>query len=583
MHLKQLSISGFRGVGLHLELPLGHRTIIYGPNGSGKSSALQAIAWTIYGKLPFLTGTVFAREDALVNDFLSEARAKVALAFSDGSVIARTRDKQSSSGRGSNPISASFETEDPQSAIEILVDLSLGEFFAAIFLHQETIRDFITTTPEKRSATIDRMLGTYLLRTLIRVVDPTVPDKAIKEAEESIRLLDLHLSQAGVISREVIQKRKEEHGDATELPGLLEGIRQDLATDVAKVGVSAPEATMSSLEGTLGAARQAQLATVGALENQVGQFNALMERHEQAAVVGWRSVRQRREQYGDPADLAKLLEETQHDLTPTTEKLELSTPQATFIELEETLAAARRAQPRTIGRLDESIGRFRTLKERYEQAAVTSWQIVRQRREQYGDPAKLPHLLDEMQRDLLPITEKLKLQAPQATLVGLEKTLAMARRAQPTIIGMLRENAGQLSTLRERYEQTVKEVVEDVSVPPELKDRHSQVRTRIDAANRDLSALNSQLTRRQAIEQELAGLRRQVQALPELREESEKMQRNVDALEAAEKHGKLYNQIQSIGQDYLEQAQPEQVLCVGSELRTCKRYWRPCVGRCLQI
>jgi DNA repair exonuclease SbcCD ATPase subunit len=72
MYLKHLSISGFRGVGSHLDLPLDHQTIIYGPNGSGKSSALQAIAWTIYGKLPFLTGTVFTREDALVNDFLDE-------------------------------------------------------------------------------------------------------------------------------------------------------------------------------------------------------------------------------------------------------------------------------------------------------------------------------------------------------------------------------------------------------------------------------------------------------------------------------------------------------------------------------
>jgi hypothetical protein len=112
----------------------------------------------------------------------------------------------------------SFEADDPQAAVEQLIGLGLEEFFAAVFLHQETIRDFITTTPEKRSATIDRMLGTYLLRTLVKVVDPKVPAKAIEEAEEAIERLDRQLSQASVISREVIQKRKEDYGDPAELP-----------------------------------------------------------------------------------------------------------------------------------------------------------------------------------------------------------------------------------------------------------------------------------------------------------------------------------------------------------------------------
>lgn len=81
MYLKHLSISGFRGIGSHLDLPLGQRTIIYGPNGSGKSSVLQAIAWSIYGKLPYLVGTVFAREDALVNDFFGDGRAEIVLSL----------------------------------------------------------------------------------------------------------------------------------------------------------------------------------------------------------------------------------------------------------------------------------------------------------------------------------------------------------------------------------------------------------------------------------------------------------------------------------------------------------------------
>src|SRR5512136_1043239 len=112
MYLKHLSILGFRGTGPHLDLPLEHRTIIYGPNGSGKSSVLQGIAWSIYGKLPALTGGVFTREDALVNDFLDGAKAEVALTLSNDLTITRTRSKQGATTRGTNPLTVNIETDD---------------------------------------------------------------------------------------------------------------------------------------------------------------------------------------------------------------------------------------------------------------------------------------------------------------------------------------------------------------------------------------------------------------------------------------------------------------------------------------
>jgi DNA repair exonuclease SbcCD ATPase subunit len=367
MYLKHLSISGFRGIGPHLDLPLDHRTIIYGPNGSGKSNALQAIAWTIYGKLPLLTGGVFTREDALVNDFLDEARAEIAVTLSDNVTITRTRNKQKSTTRGKNPLTIPFETDDPQAAVEQLIGLSLEEFFAAVFLHQETIRDFITTAPEKRSATIDRMLGTYLLRTLVKVIDPKVPAKAIEEAEEAIKQLDQQLSQASVISREMIQKRKEEHGDPTKLPQLLEDIRQDLVPIAEKLGLSAPEAALAGLESSLAAARQAQLNTVSALENQAGQLGTLKERYEQASVTSWQVIQERKDKYGDPADLPNLLEEIQRHLTPIVKTLGLPVPEVTINSLESSLTATRQAQLTTSGSLEKKAGQLGTLKERYEQ------------------------------------------------------------------------------------------------------------------------------------------------------------------------------------------------------------------------
>jgi DNA repair exonuclease SbcCD ATPase subunit len=168
MYLQHLSISGFRGIAAELDLPLPHRTVFYGPNGSGKSSILQAIAWTLYGKLPMFSGGVFAREDALVNDFLEDGPAAAVLTLSDGKTIRRQRTKRNSTSAGVTSPIVSFPAEDPQAAVEQLIGLNLDEFFAAAFLHQETIREFLTTTPEKRSATIDRMIGTHLLRTLIK-------------------------------------------------------------------------------------------------------------------------------------------------------------------------------------------------------------------------------------------------------------------------------------------------------------------------------------------------------------------------------------------------------------------------------
>lgn len=471
MYLKHLSISGFRGVGSHLDLPLDHRTIIYGPNGSGKSCVLQAIAWTIYGKLPRLTGGVFTREDALVNDFLDEARAEIAVTLSDNVTITRTRNKQKSTTRGKNPLTIPFETDDPQAAVEQLIGLSLEEFFAAVFLHQETIRDFITTAPEKRSATIDRMLGTYLLRTLVKVIDPKVPAKAIEEAEEAIKQLDQQLSQASVISREMIQKRKEEHGDPTKLPQLLEDIRQDLVPIAEKLGLSAPEAALAGLESSLAAARQAQLNTVSALENQAGQLG--------------------------------------------------------------------------------------TLKERYEQASVTSWQVIQERKDKYGDPADLPNLLEEIQQHLTPIVKTLGLPVPEVTINSLESSLTATRRAQLTTSGSLEKKAGQLGTLKERYEQISKEVIEDISVPIELESRRNELQARISTQNREIAVLIHQLNQRRATEQDLAELRREVQALPGLRNDIEEMKRKLETLEAAGKQGTLYNQILAVGQEYLEQAQPE--------------------------
>jgi len=557
MYLNHLSMSGFRGIGSSLDLPLGHRTIIYGPNGSGKTSILQAIAWALYGKLPTLTGGVFTREDALVNDFWDWPRAEITLTLSDGVVITRTRNKQSSTTKGTNPLSVSFPADDPQAAVEQLIGLNSEEFLAAVFLNQEAIRDFITTTPEARSATIDRMIGTYLLRTLIKTVDPNVPAEAIEKAAAAIEQLERQLSQASVLSREVIQKRKEEYGDPSTLPQLLEDIRQDLAPITEKVGRSVPEAALADLDNGLTITRQAQLDRVSVLENRAGLLAALKDRYVQAAITNWQTIRQRKDQYGDPSALPNLLQEIQENLTPIAHALSFSTPQTTIADLERGITETRRAQPNVISKLEQEAGQLGTLKVQYEQAAVTNWQTVHQRRSQYGDPATLPGLLREIRQELSSIVAKLGIPVPPATVADLGKSLAEARRLQPSAISKLEQRAGLLSTLKERYEQASKEVIPDLSIPTQLKTRQSKLQEQINNLNREIPALNRQLNDRQATERRLAELRSEIQDLPALRVAIEQMQRDLETVEAAGKRGRLYNQILDVGREYLEQARPE--------------------------
>ena len=557
MYLKHLSISGFRGIGSHLDLPLGQRTIIYGPNGSGKSSVLQAIAWSIYGKLPYLVGTVFAREDALVNDFFGDGMAEIVLSLSDGVTIKRGREKQGSTGRGKNPLTISFDADDPQSAVEQAIGLNSDEFFAAAFLPQETIREFITTTPDKRSATIDRMLGTYLLRTLVKVVDPGIPAKAIEEAQEAITQVDRQLAQASVISRDMIEQRKAEYGDPAQLPRILEDIQHQLTPLTVKLRLPVPESTLGGLESSLAAIRKAQLDTVSTLESQAGRIGMLKERYHNAAVTGWQSVRQRRVQYGDPADLPELLKGIQQELVAVAGKLALVPQLASVPDLQKTLAAIRQAQPTTVAQLSERVAQYTALKERYQQAAVSDWEAVNERRKLYGDPALLADLFREIQDELQPICGKLRLPTPRLELAELEMALDGSRRAQPGVIGRLEKRAGQLRTLKERYELTAAQIPETVTVPSELRAQSSQLRSQVDSINRDIPVLKRQLMQRQGVERELAELRHGVEVLPGLRSDYEQMERSLKDLKIAGKRGNLYNQVLSVGRDYLAEVLPD--------------------------
>jgi DNA repair exonuclease SbcCD ATPase subunit len=82
--LKQLKISGLRGVKDSLSLPLDKRSLlIYGDNGTGKSSITDAIEWFYFDKIGHLAGNEIGK-DSLRNIFISDKDdSKIEFQFSD--------------------------------------------------------------------------------------------------------------------------------------------------------------------------------------------------------------------------------------------------------------------------------------------------------------------------------------------------------------------------------------------------------------------------------------------------------------------------------------------------------------------
>jgi hypothetical protein len=401
----------------------------------------------------------------------------------------------------------SFGGDEPQVAVEQLLGLNSEEFFAAIFLHQETIRDFLTTTPEKRSATIDRMIGTYLLRTLIKLIDPDVPDKAIGQIRKALEGIDAQLIQASVLNREVILKKKQQYGDPEALPQVLAQALEKLSPVLVELRLPTPATTLDGLNSSLSTARQAQLERVSALTKRAGELDTLRQSYEQAVETNWHPIREQKAQFGDPDDLAEVLRIVRERLVPICQVLSLAQPGALLTDLETSLSAARRAQPTAISRLEQEVAGLNSMQERYNQVAVTDWQKTCEHKAQWGDPDILPSLLTEIQGDLNPILQSLELASPQATLSALEESLAEARRALPVVVGQLERRSGELLALKNRYLQASQEVVEDLAIPPELIARRSGLQHDIDSMSRESTDLKRQLDEQERSRQRHCGFK----------------------------------------------------------------------------
>lgn len=101
--LEEMQIEGFRGINDQTSIEFGDNFhLLFGPNGTGKSSIIQAIHWCLTGKVPYLSGGDFRREDAIVNLFSKKKKANVSLFLNINGkkvIVTRTRTMKKTSSR----------------------------------------------------------------------------------------------------------------------------------------------------------------------------------------------------------------------------------------------------------------------------------------------------------------------------------------------------------------------------------------------------------------------------------------------------------------------------------------------------
>jgi DNA repair exonuclease SbcCD ATPase subunit len=196
LRLKNLEISAFRGardtVSLPLDRPL---NVIFGPNGSGKSTILAAIEWALYPKQACTLGEhgIDERREWQIRHVHGKEQpsVKLVLAAGDKELIV-TR-------RGVRPA-----TQSPG------IRCGYQDFKSLVYVHQETIRDFLVGTPKPRQEIFQRLLGAGWAQDLKEALDQACCDLRRKEVDQAVesleRVLDARIHEARRQLEEAEQK-----------------------------------------------------------------------------------------------------------------------------------------------------------------------------------------------------------------------------------------------------------------------------------------------------------------------------------------------------------------------------------------
>ncbi len=169
--LKEITISGFRGYGENpITLDLSSPAVIFsGKNRSGKSSTLNAIEWAIYGNEVIGSGktNIEERKKWLIKN-MNSTRAKVELILETGKGEIRVRRSTTGGKKGMDFCfyDENGDRHEDENDLWQLLGLGPRDFMSTVYLHQEVIRDIVTSAPSIRKDAINRLLGLSNLRNL---------------------------------------------------------------------------------------------------------------------------------------------------------------------------------------------------------------------------------------------------------------------------------------------------------------------------------------------------------------------------------------------------------------------------------
>ena len=147
--VSKVRVEGIRGFNDEASFDLGPGlNLLVGENGAGKTSFLQAIEWCLTGKMKYMEGDEFSREDAIVNLFNPQGVGKATLILQTpkGELeVTRKRKRGKSTSRGSSPLTVrvgkrTLEGKEAESHLEEVLGLPAGEISNSIYLHQEALR-----------------------------------------------------------------------------------------------------------------------------------------------------------------------------------------------------------------------------------------------------------------------------------------------------------------------------------------------------------------------------------------------------------------------------------------------------------
>jgi len=196
LRLKRLDVANFRGAREKLRIPLDRPlTVIHGPNGSGKSTLLTAIEWALYPQeaAKLAESRIDERRSWQVRHVHGDHFPEVVLTLdADGTEFTVRQYGRRGSRRS-----------------QVTTATTYADFRHLVFVHQETIRDFLVGPPAPRQEALARLLGAGWAQDLARSLEIARKELRCDDADRRVADLEGRLAaKMSEVSRLLLEEKR---------------------------------------------------------------------------------------------------------------------------------------------------------------------------------------------------------------------------------------------------------------------------------------------------------------------------------------------------------------------------------------